>query len=406
MSLEMALPVVAGAMLAYTVLGLDQRRRALARRVPTQPLAKYPSLTVVRPIRGLDPGAKENIDAALDNGYPGDIETIFVFDDEDEPALPLVRSAIAAHEASSRPGTARVVIAGAPQHNRTGKLNAMIVGASVARGELIGFADSDIRPDRDALRKLVELLMSTDKAGDVFAPVSVSEPAQALGDVGYALMLNALYSSEVRVLAQRRGEVPFIMGQLMLFRRETLAAIGGLDCAAGQLVDDMHIGQCVAAAGYKNIMATDPVRIIDWGMSWSEFARTYRRWIAFSRTGLPLSFFVGAAQPYLAFWLGLLGLGGSLYAGLPLTAALCALIIVAAGTGVLVLNRAAGGAELPWRYIYGPYLVLFGGPFILLAQMLWPQVRWRGRTYGLNAHARLAASGSSTAQPARDLGHD
>lgn len=404
MALEMAFPVLASAMLGYTVLGLDQRRRALGLRTPTQPLARYPSLSIVRPIRGLDPGARENLAAALDNGYPGEIETLFVFDDEDEPVLPLAREAIAAHERSGRPGTGRVLIAGAPQHNRTGKLNAMIAGASVARGELIGFADSDIRPDRDALRKLVELLLSSPKAGDVFAPVSVSEPAQALGDVGYALMLNALYSPEVRVLSQRRGEVPFIMGQLMIFRRETLAAIGGLDCAAGQLVDDMHIGQCVAAAGYKNIMATDPVRIIDWGMSWSEFARTYRRWIAFSRTGLPMSFFLGAAQPYIGFWLGLLGLGASLSAGLPLTAALCALLILAASTSVMVLNRAAGGAELPWRYVYGPFLVLLGGPFILLAQFLWPQVKWRGRTYGLNAHARLAHGAETAASPLSSSG--
>jgi ceramide glucosyltransferase len=392
MSLEMAFPVAATALLGYTVLAMEQRRRALGLRIPTQPLAHYPSLSIVRPIRGLDPGAKENLDAALDNGYPGEIETLFVFDDEDEPALPLARAAIAEHERSRRPGSARVIIAGPPQHNRTGKLNAMIAGASVARGDLIGFADSDIRPDRDALRKLVELLLGSPRAGDVFAPVSVSEPAQALGDVGYALMLNALYSPEVHVLSQRRGEVPFIMGQLMIFRRETLSAIGGLDCAAGQLVDDMHIGQCVAAKGYKNIMATEPVRIIDWGMSWSEFARTYRRWIAFSRTGLSMTFFLGAAQPYIVFWIGLLGLLGALSAGLPLTAALCGLLMGAACVGVLVLNRAAGGTELPWRYVYGPFLVMLGGPFILLAQFLWPQVKWRGRTYGLNARARLASS--------------
>ena len=67
MALEMALPVVATAMLGYTVLGLEQRRRALGLRRATQPLARYPSLSIVRPIRGLDPGARDNLAAALDN---------------------------------------------------------------------------------------------------------------------------------------------------------------------------------------------------------------------------------------------------------------------------------------------------------------------------------------------------
>ena len=34
-------------------------------------------------------------------------------------------------------------------------------------------------------------------------------------------------------------------------------------------------------------MSADPVRIIDWGMSLAEFVRTYRRWIVFSRSGIP-----------------------------------------------------------------------------------------------------------------------
>lgn len=405
MSPELLSFVLVAVLLAYTLHGIWQRHRVLALKTTPPPLLQYPSLTIVRPIRGLDPGAKENIAAALDNGYPGEIETLFVFDDEDEPALPLVRAAIAEHEQQQRPGRARVLIAGPPQKGRTGKLNAMMAGTSVAQGELIGFADSDIRPDRHALRRLVELLLDKQKAGAVFAPVTVSEPPQELGDVGYALMLNALYTPEVRLLAQRRGDVPFIMGQLMIFRRDALAAIGGLDCATGQLVDDMHLGTRVAAAGYGNFMSTDPVRIIDWGMDPAEFARTYRRWLAFSRSGIPLSFALGAAQPYVAFWLGLLGGTWALLSAHPLAAIMPFILAAVAGMGVVLLNRAAGGAALPWRWVYAPYLLLLSGPFIVLAQILWPEVRWRGRSYELNAQARLNSQPSTLIGVYRNLLH-
>ena len=84
---------------------------------------------MIRPIKGLDAGAEENIRAALDNGYPGQVETLFVFDDRSEPALPLVRAALAKAPA----GTGRVIFSGPPPANRTGKLSAVrLEGAAVA----------------------------------------------------------------------------------------------------------------------------------------------------------------------------------------------------------------------------------------------------------------------------------
>src|SRR5262249_19034647 len=89
---------------------------------PAQALEQYPSMTVIRPIRGVDPGMEDNLRAALDTGYPGEIETLFVFDDELDPGLPLARRAVAEHNAAGRIGRADVVVAGAPPPGRTGKL--------------------------------------------------------------------------------------------------------------------------------------------------------------------------------------------------------------------------------------------------------------------------------------------
>jgi ceramide glucosyltransferase len=392
MSIEVVVSGLAAAVAAYMLVGMRQRTLALQKREQPPPLSRYPSLSMIRPIRGLDPGAEGNIVAALDNGYPGDIETLFVFDDEEEPALPLVRAAIAEHERKGQPGRARVLIAGPPQPGRTGKLNAMICGAAAAQGKFIGFADSDIRPDKEALKRLIQLLLSQPRAGDVFAPVMVSEPPRSPGDVGYAMMLNALYSAEMWWWVQKNGDPPFIMGQLMIFRREALSSIGGLDCAAGELVDDMRIGACVTAAGYRNIMSTYPVRIVDGGISSGEFVRTYRRWLAFARTGLPWTFSVSAARPYLAFLLGLFGEFIAISHGHRLAGVLPLALLLTIGVELLWLNRAAGGAPLPWRFIWVPYLLLLLGPFVWLAQLLWPEVRWRGRIYRLNSEARLAES--------------
>ena len=231
-------------LVAFTWYAHDRLVAALEKGGTPLRLRSYPSVTVIRPIRGLDAGAEGNIAAALDNGYPGEVETIFVFDDANEPALPLVEQAIDMHLADGRPGTARVLFCGSPPPGQTGKLNAMIKGLNHAKGELIAFADSDIRPDRDALRVLVETLMTSPGAGSSFAPVVVSENARTAGDVGYGVMLNGLYGPEAAASTVRHhGTLPFIMGQFMLFKRSTIDAIGGLESAEGQFVDDVRTSE-------------------------------------------------------------------------------------------------------------------------------------------------------------------
>lgn len=388
MVLEVMLTILGVSLVAEAVRQHLQQRAALRGSAAGKPgsLARYPSLTVIRPIRGLDTGAEENIRAALDHGYPGPVETIFVFDDLAEPAIPLARRAIR----SLAPESARILIAGSPPRGRTGKLNAMIAGLRQARGELVVFADSDIRPDRDALRVLVETLLSTPRTGSAFAPVYAREPHDTAGDAGYALLLNGLYApAAASATVQRGGTLPFIMGQFMAFRREALNAIGGLECADGQLVDDMFLGQKVAEAGYENRVSPHPVPIIQQGMSNVDFVKTYRRWIAFSRSGLP------GLEFKLASWLrGVVFFGGLVLAAAaaafsPLAALLGLAASVAIAASVNRLHVAAGGARLRLRHLAVGFVMLLASPLIYLGIFSKRQLTWRGRTYQLDASSRL-----------------
>ncbi|HEY8429639.1 MAG TPA: glycosyltransferase, partial [Sandaracinaceae bacterium] len=151
---------MAALVLLVEALQVFRLMRAALRPAPRlRPLDSYPSLSVIRPIKGLDADLHVNLRAALDNGYMGPIETIFVLDHEREPALPLVLEAIREHNASGRPGRARVIFSGEPPPGRTGKLHAMIAGMRDANGELVAFADSDIRPGPDGLNAVVEALV-------------------------------------------------------------------------------------------------------------------------------------------------------------------------------------------------------------------------------------------------------
>lgn len=362
--------------------------RALARApVPARPAAPYPSISVIRPVRGLDVGAEENFRAALETSYPGEVETLFVFDDASDPALPVARRVVDQHRASGARGAAEILCAGAPPPRRTGKLHAMIAGARRARGALIAFGDSDTRPAPGLLTALVDALRASPEVGATFAPVVVPDPPRTLGDAGYALMLNALYGPAVARAAGASGRLPFIMGQLMVLRPEALAAVGGPACAEGQLVDDMYIGRCLNRAGYENVMINQPLTIVNTGTSLRAFLDIYRRWMLFGQGGIPLRCTWPLWLRGLGAWLATALLVGSLAIGAGWGALVAGAALVAQGESLARLHARFGGAPLPWRLRWFAIALFLLAPFVL-ASMRWRTVEWRGHAYALRGPAR------------------
>jgi ceramide glucosyltransferase len=391
MTFAVLIAIVGVVLLADIIWAHRQLVRAIRRQRLLVPRAtSYPSISVIRPVRGHDVDADENFRAALDTGYPGEIETLFVFDDEHDPGLAPARAVVEEHRRLGRPGRAEVMVVGAPPPGRTGKLNAMIEGVLRARGELIAFGDSDTRPDREVLRATVDTLLASPRAGAAFAPVVVPGPARTAGDVGYAMLLNAWYGPSVAQSAGERGDVPFIMGQLMVFTRDCLRRIGGVGCAEGQLVDDMHIGACVARAGLRNVMSPHPLTIHAGGMSLYEFARLFRRWLLFSRNGLPSSFTWPMWQRGIEFWLAFAATSLALVTHHPTVALLPLVGLVAYGVSMSGLQRGFGGEPVRARWLWLPFVIPVIAPAVFLACIVRREVTWRGRAYALGTQARLA----------------
>ena len=348
-------------------------------------LQQFPSVSLIRPIKGLDYQIEENVRAALNHGYPGNIEIIFVFDDEDEPGVSIVKNALQEFPDVD----ARIIFCGEPKMGWTGKLNAMLVAFDESVGDLIAFADSDIRSDRDTLRSLVESLISNDKSGAAFAPVAVSLPPQTFGDAGYSVLLNGLYSPALaRVVKKSENKLSFVMGEYMIFRRESLDTIGGINSAQGQLVDDMFLGARVSAAGYENVVSNRPVSIIQSGLTFSQFWSIFKRWVTFSRSGLSNNDlkFITWIQGIL-FWASLIGA--------IVSPSFIAMIIFATANlslnaSILRFDSIVRGNSLKfWHWPIIPLLFL-SAPIIYLSIFLGREVKWRGRNYSLGGDAKLS----------------
>jgi ceramide glucosyltransferase len=384
------------AQLAFTHRKAVRRLRSRETQRPPE-LGDYPAVTVIRPVKGADVEQEANFRAALRTGYPGRVETIFVLEDEDDPAYPLVRSAIEEHAGSGAPGTARIVLAGAPPSGRTGKINNMITGEAEATGDVIVFGDSDTRPDAEVLTNLVEHLLSDESAGAAFAPAVNPCRPRCAGDVGYAIIVNAYLVAAMEVAHGPRRTLPFLMGQTMAFRRRALQDIGGVRCAEGQLVDDMFLGARIVDAGYSNVMGTQPIQVINHGLGFAGFLKMWRRWLFCGRGGIPGSFarpFVARAVSYFVS----LGLAiAMLAAGQEWLAVLPALVWILEGMHYVRLHRLVGGAVVPAKYLWMAWMPYPTTIPIGLSMLIRPELDWRGHTYRLDSSARLRSKRSPAA---------
>jgi ceramide glucosyltransferase len=378
------------------VEGHIRLRRVLARRPPAPPFpSTAPSITVIRPVKGLDTGAEDNIRAFLEMEYPGKLELLFVVDSEDDPATPAIRKLVAEHRTSAH--RVDLLFSGSPPPQRTGKLNAMLVGVAGATGELLAFNDSDSRPTKDLLGRLVTELLARPDCGCTFAPVVAAADRPTAGDVGYELLMNAWYGPTVSWAAEPRGELDFIMGQLMVCRRQALDAVGGVGVAEGHFVDDMYIGRALWNTGWKNVVIESPLRIVAGGMSPLQFFRTFRRWILFSEGGLSFRFTWPNWVRGVSCWVAWAALLVALATG-HLSAAAAALLPIAFSVFTQAsLQRAYHGPRIRVHQLWVPAVIPLVGGMVQIAAKLNRRVDWRGRSYDLDAEARLGARDSSAA---------
>jgi ceramide glucosyltransferase len=390
-----SLTIAGGAVVAVIVLyhAFLIRGLRLRTRLPEHDPPSWPTVALFRPIRGMDPGADVNIASLFALDYPGEVELVFLFDDDSDPSYPLVQAAITMNPQRR----ARIILTGEPPPHRTGKINKMIKGAELVKADILAFSDSDTRPAKHVLKELVSILWADEKRGIVFAPtVAVAEKSR-IGDVGYALLVNAWYGAAVNRVAGESGEVPFAMGQLMALRSTAVDAIGGMRAAEGELVDDMFLGSRMRALGYSNVTGRTRVPVMIGGMSLGDFLKVFRKWIFFSQSGLPAAF-------KRAGWMRALT-GFAAWGVLIVAIAYADVAAIIAGVVALIafmasqarLSRALGGASVPFRGLWLAATLPFLATGVAASTKVNREVTWRGRRYRLDTKGKL----QRVAAPAR-----
>ena len=210
--------------------------------VRPRPKSGYtPPVSILKPVRGLDPGAYENFASFCRQDYP-EYETLFCVD-RDDPAVPVLEKLV--HDFPDRRirliyGSGRAAI-----NDKVARLGRL---ASEARYETLVISDSDVRVAPDYLRTIVAPL-DDPAVGAVTCFYTHSDEhtlAQHLQTIG----MMSDFSAGVLAARQLDG-VKFTLGPTIATTRARLAGFGGYEAIENQPGDDLLVGRLIAQQGYR-----------------------------------------------------------------------------------------------------------------------------------------------------------
>jgi ceramide glucosyltransferase len=327
--------------------------------------AKLPGpVSVLKPVRGLDPGLREAIRSHT--VLQGDYEFLCGVSQPNDPAIPLLREFY------------RVSVVDSDTPAANGKVGVLIDLAEAARYPILVVNDADIRVEPDYLTRVTSPLADP-RVGLVTCLYRVTGATFAARFEGLGVSTD--FAPSVLV-ARLLGVNEFAMGSTMAFRREDLDRIGGFAAVADYLADDYQLGHRIHALGLKCILS-DVVVETHLGGGWREIWRHQVRWARTIRVsrfggylGLPLTnatlwAVVAAAFGRAELAAGLLGLR--------------LVMAFASGWGVLRSRDVARWWWLvPVRDLFGfaVWLAGLGGHFVM----------WRGQSLRLDGEGKISHS--------------
>lgn len=313
-SIEIATTVLVAASMAYCLLVLFA---AIDFRLYTRrPLPEFtPAISILKPVKGLDPGMIEAFRSHCNQNYAGSYELIFGAGTEDDPAVAAVHQLIAEF-----PNHAIKLILCPERLGTNGKVSNLIQMLPHAQHGYIVINDSDIRVSPNYLTRVMRQFAAPGKkqVGMVTALYRGHAAKWTLGSVLEALGIATDF--QAGVLASRIVEngIHFGLGSTLAVRREALLEAGGLEALVDQLADDYEMGARIDAAGYAIRLATEVVETsvpayslngyISHQLRWARTVRDSRRWgyvgLLFTHT-LPLATLnvLASGASFLSLWL-------------------------------------------------------------------------------------------------------
>jgi ceramide glucosyltransferase len=343
--------------------------RSFQRAARVSEPAVTPPVSILKPLRGVDPQMYESFRSHCVQDYP-EYEIIFGVSEPDDPAVESVRQLI-----REFPGCKIRLLVCQEVLGNNRKTSNLVQMLASARYDHILINDSDIFVPSGYLRRVMAPF-ARPQVGMVTCPYR-GIAAGTLGSKLESIGISTDFIAGVLVARQIEGGIHFALGSTLAMSRTALDAIGGLRPLVDYLADDFEMGFRIANAGYDVVLADIVVETHLPAYSFRGFFEHQMRWARSTRdsrrlgyVGLLLTF----GLPWAMFSVLLAPLHWWSWTTLAAAAALRAAVALKVGIGV-VHDRSV------WRHLW---LVPFRD---LIAFAVWfgsfadHTVYWRGEVF-------------------------
>jgi ceramide glucosyltransferase len=233
-----------------------------------------PPVSILKPIRGLDPDAYENLASFCRLDYPK-YEIVFCVDPDDDAVL-----SILAKLTRDYPKCRIRVLRGSGRLATNDKVAKLARLAEDAAYEFVVISDSDVRVRPDYLRQVIAPLRDP-KVGATtcfYVPIEVSTWTDRMQSIG---MMSDFYAG-VLVDWQLEG-IRFALGPTIATTRTRLNGFGGYAELENRPADDFLVGRLIADQGYEVVLLRYAIETVcDYG-SFRDLLYKRLRWIVVMR---------------------------------------------------------------------------------------------------------------------------
>lgn len=199
-------------------------------------------VSILIPVCGIDEGAKENWTSFCHQDYEN-YEVLFGVMSPADPAIPVLKEVVAEY-----PDRAKLFDGLEPRgiNHQISNLSYLLEKAA---GEIVIFADSDIRVTPDYLSSVTAPL--ADPNIGVVTCGYVDRAPKFLGAAVAALGRCTDFIPSILIARSIDGGLRFSLGPTIATRKSVLAKINGLQNVLNRIGSDYHIGKMASDAGYR-----------------------------------------------------------------------------------------------------------------------------------------------------------
>jgi ceramide glucosyltransferase len=296
-----------------------------------------PDVTLLKPVKGVDPRMYAGLVSHCKQRYAGRFEIVFGVSGLDDPAVDEIERLRAEF-----PACAIRLVECRERLGTSGKVSNLVQMLREARYEYLIINDSDICVSPFYLARVMECFADA-RVGMVTAPyigrTAVARSAMTIWSRLEALGISTDFFPGVLAARWLEGGIRFGLGSTLATSKAALAKAGGLEPLVEYLADDYEMGERIAKAGYRVELCCEVVETTVPAYKFGGFRDHQLRWARSTRDSRKRGY-VGLGITYALPWaiMTCVASGFALWSFSLLSVVALARVAVALSVGVGVLR--------------------------------------------------------------------